>query len=113
MSNANTTYEGRQAVGIDERAVNFCVGDIVRFDHFGAIDRQGLIVRLTKSAVHVEWSSPSSGITRVVKLSTKLYRSPAFEWTDQNGKVHSHEERIGSEFGSKNVRLLRREEVTR
>lgn len=49
------------------------VGDTIRFDHFGSKGRAGLVVKLTGGAVHVEWQSPSSGKTRVVKLSTKAY----------------------------------------
>ena len=48
------------------------VGDRITFDHFGARNRAGLVVKVTPDAVSVEWTAPSSGKTRVVRLSTKL-----------------------------------------
>jgi hypothetical protein len=92
-------------IGPDTRADAFPVGTMVLFDHFGGDNRSGKIVKRTASSIHIEWTAPSSGTTRIVKISTKLYRTPAFEWTDNNGTVHAYPERIGSEFGSKNVRM--------
>ncbi len=60
------------------------VGDEIRFDHFGGTDRLGRIVKLTKSSVHVEWMAPSSGLVRVVKISTKL--RPLHATSEYQGK---------------------------
>jgi hypothetical protein len=43
-------------------------GDKILFDHFGATDRPGTVVRVTGTAVLVAWTAPSSGITRTVRL---------------------------------------------
>jgi len=43
-------------------------GDQVLFNHFGGTDRPGRVVKVTKSKVYIEWTSPASGITRVVPL---------------------------------------------
>jgi hypothetical protein len=65
---------------------NLKAGDLILFDHFGGTNRRGLVVKVTKSSVHVEWTAPSSGKTRVVKLSTKPNPySPAHE-TELDGK---------------------------
>ena len=49
------------------------VGDEVRFDHFGGTRRPGKVVKITKTAAHIEWTAPASGITRVVPVSFKPY----------------------------------------
>lgn len=95
----------RQCVGFDARVADFPVGTMVLFDHFGADNRSGKVVKRTVSSIHIEWTAPSSGQTRIVRFSTKLYITPSFEWTDGNGVVHAYEQRIGSEWGSKNVRV--------
>lgn len=82
---------------------DFKVGDVVLFDHFGSKDRKGTVVKLTANSVHVEWTAPASGITRVVKLSTKLRPQ---HWYD--GKFHQEAspDHTTSEFLSKNVRRV-------
>lgn len=79
------------------------VGDEIRFDHFGGKDRLGRVVKITKSAVHVEWMAPSSGLVRVVKISTKVR---PVHWYD--GKFHEEAsvEHSTSEWAGKNVRLV-------
>lgn len=79
------------------------VGDEIRFDHFGGKDRLGRVVKITKSSVHVEWMAPSSGLVRVVKISTKVR---PLHWYD--GKFHEEAslEHAASEFQGKNVRLV-------
>lgn len=57
----------------DHAEAKFKVGDLILFDHFGAKNRPGEIVKITPGAVHVAWHAPSSGKSRVVKLSTKPY----------------------------------------
>lgn len=47
---------------------NLKVGDEIRFDHFGGKDRPGKVVKVTATAVYVEWTAPSSGKVRVVRL---------------------------------------------
>ena len=44
------------------------VGDRVRFDHFGAKERPGMIVKITAIKIYVQWTAPSSGVTRTVPL---------------------------------------------
>jgi hypothetical protein len=80
---------------------NLAVGDRVLFDHFGGVDRPGRVVKLTKTAVYIAWTAPSSGIERVVPLSLKIYRTPAFTFGDK-----TIPERVGTLFGSKNVRKV-------
>lgn len=70
------------------------VGDRVLFDHFGAKDRPGEVVKITANGVHIRWTSPSSGKSRVVRLSTK-------PWTD-GGRLSGQP----SEFDTKNVRRI-------
>jgi hypothetical protein len=44
------------------------VGDRILFDHFGGKDRPGRVVKVTATAVYIEWKAPSSGKTRVVPV---------------------------------------------
>jgi hypothetical protein len=68
-----------------ETAGGFRVGDRILFDHFGHKGREGRIVKITKSAVHIEWTAPSSGVTRVVRVST-LSR-PYSAWQQRPGEM--------------------------
>jgi hypothetical protein len=43
------------------------VGDSITFQHFGTV-RPGRVVRITPTVVVVEWTAPSSGITRQVRV---------------------------------------------
>lgn len=52
---------------------NLKVGDEIRFDHFGGKDRLGKVVRVTSTAILVEWMAPSSGKVRVVRLRHEPY----------------------------------------
>jgi len=92
---------------MNETPGGFRVGDRILFDHFGHRGREGRIVKLTAHAVHIEWTAPSSGVTRVVRVSTKE-------------RPHWDESRIGQmwrEIDQKNIVWLSRgpasEEVTR
>jgi len=62
------------------RAMDLKVGDRIVFDHFGGTDRPGAVVKITPGAVHIEWTSPASGKTRVVPIKTTPYvkGKPAF-----------------------------------
>jgi hypothetical protein len=73
-------------------AHNLSVGNLVLFDHFGGKNRQGRVVKLTPTAVHIEWVSPSSGIKRVVSISLKVY--------------FSNPDEPHSQFTYKNIRLM-------
>ena len=53
---------------MNHEMAEFNVGDEVLFDHFGGTDRRGRVVKATKSKVHIEWTAPSSGKTRVVPI---------------------------------------------
>jgi len=53
--------------------MNVKVGDLVLFDHFGAKDRRGHVVKITATKLHVEWTAPSSGITRVVPIGLRPF----------------------------------------
>lgn len=65
-------------------------GDHVLFDHFGGTDRPGRIVRLTAGAVLVEWTAPSSGVTRTVRL-----------------RIERRDPNYPSEYEGRNVRRLK------
>lgn len=78
------------------------VGDEIRFDHFGGKDRLGRVVKITKSSIHVEWMAPSSGVVRVVKISTK--KRP-LHWYDGKYHAEASPEHVYSEWDQKNVRL--------
>ena len=71
------------------------VGDLVLFDHFGGTNREGRVVKLTANAVSIEWTAPSSGITRTVRLSTKTRT----HWGGADVPAFS-------EFGHRNVRRV-------
>jgi len=63
------------------------LGDKVLFDHFGATDRPGTVVRVTGTAVLVDWTAPSSGVTRVVRI-----RHVA--WPGREGRTQLEERRL-------------------
>lgn len=70
------TTTGKEAAMTTTPVPELKVGDKILFDHFGMKDREGEIKKITPNAVAVEWTSPSSGITRTVRLSTKVYAGP-------------------------------------
>lgn len=76
------------------------VGDKIRFDHFGGKDRLGRVVKITKSSVHVEWMAPSSGLVRVVKISTKERAYTRWLSGQPTSEIYT-----ASEWTGKNVRL--------
>lgn len=68
-----------------------CAGNEILFDHFGGKDRRGRVMKVTPNSVHVLWTAPSSGKSRVVVISTKI--------SEYNGQVYS-------QFQDKNIRVL-------
>jgi hypothetical protein len=73
---------------------NIQVGDQVMFDHFGATNRLGRVVKITATKLHVQWTAPSSAVTRVVPISLtpsawgRAHGCPApYGPTDKNVRV--------------------------
>jgi hypothetical protein len=60
-------------------ATEFKVGDECLFDHFGSKDRQGHLVKVTRTKVHIAWTAPSSGLLRIVAVG--LIARPPFQAT--------------------------------
>lgn len=59
--------------------MEFKVGDRVLFDHFGAKDRPGEVVKVTPRRVYIRWAAPTSQKTRVVPITRGAEGRPVWK----------------------------------